>query len=137
MNGSRFAQSQRTFISKIILTGFIIALMICSVSQSFAQTTVVIDDIDLRVANPEKLDINLKIYPNPAYGKVVATVDGAEQIQAVKIIDLSGRSIQAYKPSFMANSYKLDISSIPSGTYILQIKTELGFVARKLSVAKS
>lgn len=137
LNRSRYAKFQQAIISKILILTCISGLMFFSGFQSYAQTTVVVDDIILRVANPDKLNINLTVYPNPATDKVIAKVDGAEQIQAVKIFDLSGRHINSYKPSFIANTYKLDISFIPAGTYVLQIKTEKGIVSRKLSVTKS
>lgn len=56
----------------------------------------------------------LKVYPNPA-GDVV-NVTAKESIQAVTIIDLSGKKVQSFK-----SGSNINVSSLAKGTYILQV----------------
>lgn len=133
LTGIFHAQIQKTCASKITLPTILIAISLLFSLQSFAQTTVVVDDFD-RISNPQELAINMKLYPNPAHDKVLVEIDGAEQIITLKVLDLSGRELKVLTPNFISKSYRLAVSSLPTGTYILQIKTENGFISKKLSV---
>ncbi|MGA9212077.1 T9SS type A sorting domain-containing protein [Kaistella sp.] len=57
---------------------------------------------------------SLKVYPNPASD--VVTVTSNKEIQAVNIIDLSGKRVQTTK-----TTGKVNVSSLAKGTYILQV----------------
>ncbi|MBR1774306.1 MAG: T9SS type A sorting domain-containing protein [Bacteroidales bacterium] len=72
----------------------------------------------------------LKIYPNPA--KDVLFVEGAEYNSDVMIFDTYGRVVKEEK----LTSNSIDISSLTTGTYIINITTGNNSVSRKLNIQK-
>ncbi len=65
---------------------------------------------------------NVKIYPNPTTG-IVHIDMGSEEIENVNVFDQSGRLVFNKK---MNNSKKasVDIGNLPSGIYIMEVKTK-------------
>lgn len=60
----------------------------------------------------------LKFYPNPTTGKIY--INAKETIQSIRIIDTQGRIIDEL--SINKNDIQVDISTVESGMYILEIK---------------
>lgn len=70
--------------------------------------------------------LSASIYPNPVYDKLVLTVTSAKAVQAVvTIIDKNGRIYSSKNINLLqGKSYNtFDVSSLPSGMYLLNIKT--------------
>jgi hypothetical protein len=64
----------------------------------------------------------LKVYPNPTDGNVQLSLD--VPIAVVNVIDVMGRTVAtSYTPT-----YGVDLSSLPSGIYILMVKDTFGEV---------
>lgn len=58
--------------------------------------------------------VNMRLYPNPASSFITVSVADAE-LQSIELIDIHGRMVlQA------ARTHQLDISSLPSGVYLLR-----------------
>lgn len=70
-------------------------------------------NLNLGVSN-NTVKAGLQIYPNPA-GDVV-NISVKQEIQAISIIDLSGKRVQSLKPAKQIN-----VSSLAKGTYIVQV----------------
>lgn len=71
--------------------------------------------------------IDLKLFPNPAIDIVTVDLKNIEQIENIEfsIINVSGQQMGNWKlvESFSnGSSCKLDVSNLPTGTYIIQIK---------------
>lgn len=134
--GYLHAQFQGLFILKNILFVIIGSTLFLHSQAGKAQTIVVVEDIVLRVSQAETAKVNLKSYPNPAIDKMIVEVENATQIQQIDIFDLSGMKIQSIKPVSMSTSLKVNVSTMPSGSYIMRTKTEKGLVSRKFSVTQ-
>ena len=73
---------------------------------------------------------SLQVYPNPASGKIYFSITGIEQI---KLLDLLGRSMNA--PSNLTEN-SIDVSSISSGIYVLELRKQNMTWKRKVMVQK-
>lgn len=67
----------------------------------------------------------IDIYPNPA--KDIVTIEGKNKILSVYVYDLSGKRID-----LTLSGNKVNVSGLANGNYLLGIKTEEGFVTKKL-----
>jgi hypothetical protein len=67
------------------------------------------------------------IYPNPANGVLNVITQGAS-VEGFRIIDLLGRPLTEwkYEQSWTKNYLQLDVSSLPVGSYLLELKTSEG-----------
>ena len=75
------------------------------------------------------------LYPNPTDGKVTATTDG--KADAIVIYTMDGRPIGGWNIlSLDDNQVTLDVSTLPSGTYLLTIRTPKGITTKKLVVSR-
>jgi hypothetical protein len=75
---------------------------------------------------------SLYLYPNPALDELVIDFRSdktSEQIISYQIINFSGQIMRQSK--WDSNSNRINISSFPSGTYILNVITSLGNVQKK------
>ncbi|MCF2218948.1 T9SS type A sorting domain-containing protein [Chryseobacterium sp. PS-8] len=93
-----------------------------------------IDDFNLSYSNntilATKEDVSntkeiIDIYPNPA--KDIVTIEGKNKILSVYVYDLSGKRID-----LPLSGNKVNVSGLANGNYLLGIKTEEGFVTKKL-----
>jgi len=70
-----------------------------------------------------------RIMPNPSADFVIVKYVGGE-IPRAKLVDMSGREM-IITISTLSNEFKLDISALPPGQYILEIQTANGLVFRE------
>ncbi len=71
----------------------------------------------------------ISIYPNPTSSILNINIEN-QQIQSVKVFSLFGKEIVNFK--FNSEQKKINISSLSSGVYILQIKTLKGLISKKI-----
>jgi len=65
-------------------------------------------------------------YPNPAVSFVRLDVHGFEnQVNRVRIFDMSGRQVLTPTFTFKAGSMEVNISSLPAGYYIITVMEEI------------
>ena len=76
------------------------------------------------------VDQNTLIMPNPAHGDV--SVVSSIQIISIEIYGMDGRKLT--EQQFSGSETRIDLSSIPKGTYIVRIHTAKGNTAKKLTV---
>lgn len=111
----------------IVFTGDIIATE--TVNQflffsSFNQTGAYIDDIKLEVESLSTNSpsvANFSIYPNPATNVLHIQPKNNATIQKFSIIQMDGKQQQA---ELIDNT--INVTGLPTGTYMLQLQTELG-----------
>lgn len=72
----------------------------------------------------------IRLYPNPASQTV--TVNAAEQIETISIIDVNGRCVR--RDPVRANSCQLNIPDLPAGLYLLYIEFENHVESRRLVI---
>ncbi|MBR4506822.1 MAG: T9SS type A sorting domain-containing protein [Bacteroidales bacterium] len=68
------------------------------------------------------------VQPNPATDK--ATVLSSVGLKGVEVFDMSGNRVLRLEASGL--SAKLDVGTLPRGTYIVRVQTPIGTTARKL-----
>ncbi|MFM7005638.1 MAG: LamG-like jellyroll fold domain-containing protein [Flavobacteriales bacterium] len=76
----------------------------------------------------------MSIFPNPGSGQTTIELSGQVNGQAhLAILDLTGRNLYSEQMKASANFAEsfLDMSAYPSGTYLIQISTELGTYTQK------
>ncbi len=71
---------------------------------------------------------HLKIYPNPAKIETTATIVNGEDISRITVYDLLGRMVKLYEPSQKEGegAFTFDVSSLPAGTYFINVEDTLG-----------
>ena len=70
------------------------------------------------------------VYPNPSNG--VFNISGNEDIQSIRVIDISGKNIMESTPA--TSSANIDLSSFGKGTYFLKIQTLNNIQTKKIQV---
>ena len=73
-------------------------------------------------------DSAISISPNPASGTVI--VRSAERMTDIEVLDIVGNTMMVHKASGL--TAKLDVGTLPRGTYIVRIHTPMGTASRKL-----
>ena len=66
----------------------------------------------------------VQLYPNPAFDKIY--LSGTELYTSLEVKDLSGRTLL-----MNTNANTIDINSLPTGLYILYIRSEAGSISKK------
>lgn len=79
-----------------------------------------LENIDAPLSNPSNAFLRTSIYPNPANNEL--NVQALTQISNVEIINLLGQSMGSYEVN--ANSTKLDIANLKTGTYFIRVTIE-------------
>jgi len=80
-------------------------------------------------ASDEKLDLDIRVYPNPTANQVRVE---AENMERIAVIDLSGRVVREL--SVNGDIVSLDLCDLDSGLYFLNIVTTQGSFLRQLSI---
>jgi len=73
------------------------------------------------------------IYPNPANDVVTVELDGLQKMDAIQLVDLSGRVLKEWTTND-ETKLSLDISEIPSGYFILKLNSGSKNWSKKLIV---
>jgi hypothetical protein len=76
-----------------------------------------IENIDVTLSNPSNEFVRASIFPNPANNEI--NVQALTQISTVEIFNLLGQSMGTHQVN--ANTKKLDISNLKTGTYFLRV----------------
>jgi hypothetical protein len=79
------------------------------------------------LSNNDMVFENFKMYPNPVEDILHFSM-GNNQMESLTLIDINGKKII----ELTENSNQLNLSKIPSGLYLLQIKTENGSISKKI-----
>ncbi|MEO1262013.1 MAG: T9SS type A sorting domain-containing protein [Bacteroidota bacterium] len=73
----------------------------------------------------------LKVFPNPAHTEITVDIEGTHGLSNWSLTDLQGKRVKE------GNSVqgKIDISQLPTGVYLLSLKTSNGLISKKVIVA--
>lgn len=79
----------------------------------------------------------VKIYPNPCREEFVTIEFNNKEIKEIKLTSITGKEIFLKTYQFFENKKQIQLNDIPSGIYIIKIKTSDGkLVMKKLMVSK-
>ena len=95
-------------------------------------------DIPLRLKKPSDVttvtEQDLLAYPSPASGLLQIHLNGTDIMQSISLFDALGRIVwQCDAPQ--PEHHVADVSNLPSGMYILEVRTSTGLVAKKIVIA--
>ncbi len=91
----------------------------------------------LSVDNKEVQSI-LKIYPNPCKDKKVTIELMDNDLEEIKITNITGKEVLIQKMDIPVSKFQLQLNEIPDGIYLLQVKTTSNkVVVKKLMVSKN
>jgi len=81
----------------------------------------------------EDLSDVIDIFPNPSSGVVtIRCTDIIPELEAIQVLDLSGKMLMViYKPD-LSNDYQLDLSSYTNGLYFIKGITDQGTFIKKI-----
>lgn len=79
-----------------------------------------------------QLNERARIFPNPTEGKVNVELAGTV-IESINVLDINGRVVHSTS-SNRTSSLELDLSTLRTGIYILEIRSEDGTAFKKLSL---
>ncbi|PRY35910.1 putative secreted protein (Por secretion system target) [Spirosoma oryzae] len=68
----------------------------------------------------------LSVYPNPATGQLTIEGDAVTGIRLLRLIDGQGREVNRQQPASQSKREIWDVSTLPTGLYILQISLSNG-----------
>ncbi|MBE0646744.1 MAG: S8 family serine peptidase [Bacteroidales bacterium] len=109
----------------------------CGQKGDFAIDDFAISDITAIDNGVNSVANRLKLYPNPASGEVTITLTGAgEESYLLQIIDLFGRTVNTQQLTVSGSNVKeiVNITSLPAGIYLVQLKGESEVYRVKLTV---
>ncbi|NKI31952.1 malectin domain-containing carbohydrate-binding protein [Croceivirga thetidis] len=80
----------------------------------------------------------MSLSPNPANITSVVSFEQPEQIEQIKVFDLTGRLIQSFdaKKIRRGDTFEMDVYPIPAGTYIVRAESPSGLEYNKQMVIK-
>ncbi|WP_282031806.1 chondroitinase-B domain-containing protein [Winogradskyella eximia] len=77
------------------------------------------------------LQNNVTIYPNPVQGNLNVKVHNVTNIESYKLYNIDGRLIMESDLNVENSTFKIDISEVTSGTYILNLSSDDGRTVSK------
>lgn len=71
----------------------------------------------------EKNQPELKLYPNPCKDKKVTIELNSDLISEIRLINIAGKEVFIKKIEIPVNRQQLDLTGIPNGIFMVQVKT--------------
>jgi hypothetical protein len=80
------------------------------------------------------MNSTVKVFPNPAKDFIIIeNEDSSSEIDELSLIDLQGRVVMT-KNALIFNTCKVELQSLKSGTYILQLNKGITYITKKIIV---
>ena len=99
----------------------------------------IVIDPDAPVATNEALPdgVDLVIFPNPASNLLrLALTEPLDERAYLQITDLRGSVLWKQPETDLRTAVNIDVSDLPNGLYLLQLRTNSGAIARKFTVMR-
>lgn len=84
-----------------------------------------------RIGSIPEVSPQMLIYPNPTQNELSVVVEKA-QATGYSLLDAQGKSVQSFILQGRKSSFSIDISTLPSGVYFLQVHTSQGMLTRTI-----
>jgi hypothetical protein len=85
------------------------------------------------INDPTQTDGSLSVYPNPAKETLNVSFDATGAAE-VSLSDMVGNKVYSTSTNAGTNQVTMNTASLPSGIYILNVTTDKGKVARKVTI---
>lgn len=80
---------------------------------------------------------SLDVWPNPTANAVFVSVrEDVRAVESVELVDMIGRPVVSMNAAPGATQLRLDVSAVPSGTYIVRLKTADAHHSRIVTIQK-
>jgi len=83
------------------------------------------------IANQRSLQDAISVYPNPANDFISINLNSTATLKEIKILDLTGRTIDTKFFQKGENNIRIIVSDYPSGVYLISVTTDQGTKVRK------
>jgi hypothetical protein len=83
------------------------------------------------IANQRSVQDAISIYPNPVNDFIGINLNSTATLKEIKILDLTGRTIDTKSVQKGENNIRISVSDYPSGVYLISITTDQGTKVRK------
>jgi hypothetical protein len=77
---------------------------------------------------------SVKLYPNPNKGSFTIETDNELMMNAINVFDITGKKVFSDVLQKKNRMHQLNVSSVETGIYIVQIETEKGSICKKMIV---
>ena len=74
----------------------------------------------------------LSVMPNPTLGLLQISLPDGRSLEAVRVMDFSGKTVQNVELNNLSGPYDLDLSQLPAGIYGIQVRSEKQVFAKKV-----
>ena len=99
-------------------------------------TDTIVEDMfayrDQEVSAPEREEVAISLYPNPAQG--VFNISSDAEINEVRIFDMLGQVV--YTNRNVGTSHQIDIHGLKNGIYFVQVATREGLQTKRLQITR-
>lgn len=90
------------------------------------------------ITEKEKVEANLKIYPNPCKINKVTVDFYSKEISEIRLTNITGKQVLLKKYNFTSSKLQVPLYDIPNGIYLIQIKTtDNKLIVKKLLVSRN
>ena len=125
------ASPSHTYTANGTYTVQLIISNLCGADTATATVTIT----GLHVGSFSLSDAQLSLYPNPATNLVVLDNKSSVHMQSLMVLNSVGAQV-IMKDHIDAKKETLDLSALPSGSYLIRIATDGGSITRRVQVLK-
>jgi hypothetical protein len=106
-------------------SGYIDDIRVYNRATNQTEVTALFNEANPTATITENLNNEISVYPNPAKNQL--TINVAQQIEIITIVDITGKAIKSITPT----SKTIDVSELTKGIYFLKVKTTTSIVTSK------
>ncbi|MEL6674312.1 MAG: T9SS type A sorting domain-containing protein [Bacteroidota bacterium] len=88
----------------------------------------------MTAAPSQKMIQYMTLYPNPAVTEVNVQISGNEQAEQIRLMDMQGHAVEIPFQRFSGFQWKLDVSDLAPGVYLLKAQMENDILVEKLVI---
>lgn len=80
-----------------------------------------LEKFSLTASNISDINENIQLFPNPGHDFVVIENNDQQPIISIDIMDMSGQILEKLSPEKNQSSYRVNISSLSKGAYLIRL----------------
>jgi Secretion system C-terminal sorting domain len=125
-------------VAPTVTTTYTVTCGIATIPNCVSTATVRVEVIDCqppvgtRVAADENSPEDITIAPNPTQSYISVKIPASMNWKSATLINQQGTILNEQERTDEANSVRFDVQKQPSGVYIISVKTDKGFVNKKV-----